>query len=140
MRYQPMPDGADTVDQAFARTFAEDYLGAWNAHDLDRLLALIDEDVRWEDPFLPGGSARGRAAIRQWAEDLLRTFPDLTFTLVDEVYLAGDGRKVAAPWRITAGGSPMVGVDIFEFRGRRLARVRTIVGMTSAQVAKATTR
>jgi hypothetical protein len=34
MRYEPMPDGADAVDQDCAPTFAEDDLGAWSVRDL----------------------------------------------------------------------------------------------------------
>jgi nuclear transport factor 2 (NTF2) superfamily protein len=37
-------------------------LEAWNARDADRMLALVTEDILWEDPSIPGV---GRAAGRQ---------------------------------------------------------------------------
>jgi len=49
-------------------------MDASNRHDVDALLALLSPDVVWEEnPEFPGGRDvyRGRAEVREWAEEIL---------------------------------------------------------------------
>jgi hypothetical protein len=76
------------MEQAAARTFVDQWVKAWNAHDLDTLLAHFDEDVVFTSPvaarLLPssGGVVRGKTALREyWTEGLLR-LPDLHFEVI----------------------------------------------------------
>ena len=67
-----------------ADAFAADWFGGWNSHDLERVLAHYDHDVTFTSPFaieFAGGSGTlvGKAALRQYWENALRSLPDLRF-------------------------------------------------------------
>ena len=73
--------------------FAAQWRAAWNAHDLDAVLAHFHDDVTFTSPvaaaLLPetGGVIRGKAALRAYWEEGLRRIPDLHFTI--EAVFAG---------------------------------------------------
>jgi len=77
------------MDHATAQEFAEDWVQAWNAHDLDRVLDHFADDVVFTSPApaqLIGGSdgvLRGKAALRAYWTEGLRRIPDLRFTVLD---------------------------------------------------------
>lgn len=60
---------------------------AWNSHDVERIVSHYSEDVELVSPFVarltgdPGGSVRGREALRAYVGKGLARFPDLRFTL-----------------------------------------------------------
>ena len=77
------------IDPDFARHFAADWIGAWNRHDLDAILAHYADDFEMRSPYIaqiagePSGVLRGKAAVgAYWAAALERT-PKLRFTLID---------------------------------------------------------
>ena len=72
-------------------TRAGDYLDAWNAHDVERVLALTGSGS-YLDP-LTGGELQGEA-LREHAAMLLKAFPDLRFEL-DGPITAGEGTVAA---------------------------------------------
>jgi hypothetical protein len=79
------------VTTQHAHEFATSWLRAWNAHDLDALLAHFAEDASFTSPvaaqLLPetGGVLRGKDEIRRyWAVGLER-IPDLHFE-IENVY------------------------------------------------------
>jgi hypothetical protein len=64
--------------------FEHEWIDAWNAHDIDRILAHYRDDVRFVSPFVarfgdPHGELRGRPALRDYFERGLDTFPALQF-------------------------------------------------------------
>ena len=67
--------------------FAAQWRAAWNAHDLDAVLAHFHDDVVFTSPvaasLLPetGGVIRGKAALRAYWQEGLRRIPDLHFTI-----------------------------------------------------------
>lgn len=67
---------------------AREWLAAWNAHDLDRILTHYAEDVEFFSPFivkLTGNSAgmlRGKAALRDYFARGLAAYPDLKFEFI----------------------------------------------------------
>ncbi len=67
--------------------FAREWCAAWNAHDLDRVLALFHDDVVFSSPLaaamLPdtAGRIEGKAALRTYWTEGLRRIPDLHFTI-----------------------------------------------------------
>jgi ketosteroid isomerase-like protein len=67
------------------RAFADDWIAAWNNHDLERILAHYAEDVVFESPYAEKitGSPRvvGKAALRAYWSRGLSINTDLTFTL-----------------------------------------------------------
>ena len=83
------------MDQRDATDFAARWERAWNAHDLDALLAHFAPDVVFASPvaaqLLPDGDGviRGRDALRDYWSRALGLIPDLRFT-VEGVYAGID--------------------------------------------------
>ncbi|MFC0543916.1 nuclear transport factor 2 family protein [Kutzneria chonburiensis] len=77
------------MDRSFASQFAAEWVEAWNAHDLDRLLSHFADDVVWSSPLVAGftgdqsGTLHGKAALRAYYAEGLRRIPDLHFEVVD---------------------------------------------------------
>jgi ketosteroid isomerase-like protein len=71
--------------------FAADWLAAWNAHDVEAVLAHFHDDVVFTSPLAvrvvpdSGGVLRGKEALRRYWSEGLRLIPDLHFT-VERVY------------------------------------------------------
>jgi hypothetical protein len=68
--------------------FAGDWVRAWNAHDVDAVLAHFHDDVVFSSPvaarLVPesGGVVRGKSALRDYWVTALRALPDLHFDLI----------------------------------------------------------
>jgi hypothetical protein len=94
------------VSAGFAQNFADDWISAWNSHDLDRILAHYTDDFEMRSPGIiaiarePSGVLRGKAKIRSYWEEALKTQPNLKFELIG-VY-AGIG-SVAIHYRNASG-------------------------------------
>jgi ketosteroid isomerase-like protein len=75
----PTPDAA---------TFAEEWVRAWNAHDVEAVLAHFHDDVEFTSPvaarFLPEtrGAVRGKPALRDYWVHALGLLPDLHFEVI----------------------------------------------------------
>jgi ketosteroid isomerase-like protein len=65
---------------------------AANRQDLDEFVALVSQDVEWEDSMFwsePKRTYRGRAELREWLERVLEPWESLRFD-VEELTEAGD--------------------------------------------------
>ena len=66
--------------------FAEKYYAAWNARDIDGILALYAEDIEFSSPYIAAlgfsydGVIHGKAMLRAYFERALERAPQLTFT------------------------------------------------------------
>ncbi|CAM3160512.1 nuclear transport factor 2 family protein [Asticcacaulis taihuensis] len=75
------------------KAFAEDWAAAWNAHDIERVLAHFHEDATFTSPFArrirpdSGGRLQGKAEIREYWRAGIKAIPDLRFTV--EAVFAG---------------------------------------------------
>jgi hypothetical protein len=98
------------MDHAFAEAFATEWIAAWNAHDLPRVLAHYAEDFEMTSPMIvaiagePSGRLRGRPAVGAYWRKALDLVPDLRFELVMVLagvnsltidYVGVGGRRVA---------------------------------------------
>lgn len=93
---------ADTVTEDFARDFVRRDFAAWNAHDLEAVLAMTTADVVMEGPAFPEGRIQGHEEYRAWLQWIWRAFPDWELQLTDErVLLSPDGTAAAWVWRGT---------------------------------------
>jgi hypothetical protein len=86
-----MEDAILPLQASFAREFAQDWVDAWNSHDLERILTHYDDEVLLVSPvalkLLSGdGTVRGKAALRDYFRRGLETFPDLRFDLIDTLW------------------------------------------------------
>lgn len=76
------------VDHAAAVAFVDQWVTAWNSHDLGKVLSHFADDVVFTSPvaaqFLDDtdGVIRGKAALRAYWAEGLRGIPDLHFEVV----------------------------------------------------------
>jgi hypothetical protein len=69
------------------REFADDWVAAWNSHDLERILAHYDDDMVLSSPRVKtilgqeDSIVRGKAALRDYFKQGLAKLPGLKFTL-----------------------------------------------------------
>jgi hypothetical protein len=75
------------ISQEQANHLAQEWITAWNAHNLDAIMPHYADDVEFFSPFIvrllddPSGSIRGKAALREYFTKGLTRYPDLTFYL-----------------------------------------------------------
>ena len=120
---------------------------AWNARNLDDFTGLLAHNVEWYDPAMPEPPVRGRAAVRAFAEAVLRAFPDFTYEVQPPICSSLDGSRCAVVWHISAshvnalqppGYAPtgrrasIEGVDVLDIRDGQVARILTAFDMLSA--------
>ncbi len=72
-----------------AKGFAQEWIAAWNSHDLDRIMSHYASNVVLTSPVVReiGGDLSGRVAgieaLRGYFQLGLKAFPDLRFELID---------------------------------------------------------
>lgn len=81
--------------------FERDWIDAWNAHDLNRILSHYRDDVRFVSPLAaragtPEGTLHGRDALRAYFERGLATYPRLHF---EPIAALGGVRSIALHYR-----------------------------------------
>ena len=62
----------------------EEEIAAWNAHDVERAVAIFPENVVWRDVTNPQ-PLQGRDGIRQYLQGWFSAFPDIKLTVVNRV-------------------------------------------------------
>lgn len=106
------------IDHDFAQQFAQEWIAAWNARDLDAVLAHYDDDIVFTSPFIiriagePSGTLRGKSALRPYFEKALAAVPDLRFELID-VYKGVD--SVVLNYRSYRGGGSALAAEVLIF-------------------------
>lgn len=128
------------MDSAEAERVVLRLVASWDARDLDALVDCLSDDVEWYDPAMADPPARGRAAVKAFAEAVIRAFPDFRYEILPPICYAADGSACAVKWRISAshlasldppGYAPtgrraeFEGVDLLEFDGGRVRRILT---------------
>ena len=72
-----------------ARSLADHWVAAWNAHDLDLIMSHYDVAVELTSPVaaqllgMPDGKIIGKATLRAYFQRGLEAYPDLQFRLAD---------------------------------------------------------
>jgi ketosteroid isomerase-like protein len=79
------------LQSEFAREFAQEWVAAWNSHDLSRILEHYDDGVVLVSPvaarLLGGdGHVEGKAALGDYFRRGLAAYPDLRFDLTDVLW------------------------------------------------------
>ena len=73
------------VTRDFADSFADEWIAAWNAHDLPRVLSHYEDDFEMASPLIievagePSGVLRGKKNVSAYWEKALGQVPDLRF-------------------------------------------------------------
>jgi len=93
---------------------------AWDAHDLDGVLALVSEDCVFESARAGDNGPRivGRDALRStWAPGFAKPNASGGFTY-DEIIVAGD--RVVQLWTYSAGDKSVRGVDVMRVESGKI--------------------
>ncbi len=75
------------IQREFAESFAREWVDAWNAHDLERILSHYADDFEMTSPLIverrlsPNGRLKGKDAIRAYWSKGLAMAPNLRFEL-----------------------------------------------------------
>jgi len=66
-----------------------EYRAAWNAHDVDKVMAFFTDDCECEDAIMRE-VVRGKPELRAYLAEWLSVFPDISFDVKDQ-YLSPTG-------------------------------------------------
>lgn len=75
-----------------ARTFAAQWIQAWNSRDIDEIMSHYAPDVVLVSPVAakilndPSGTVKGKEALRMYFQRGLEVYPDLKFELIDVLW------------------------------------------------------
>ncbi|MGV0028215.1 YybH family protein [Phormidesmis priestleyi] len=108
------------ITEEQARELAQDWIEAWNAHDLDKIMSHYAESVILTSPVAakllnqPSGTVIGKAALRSYFKQGLEVYPDLKFELLDVLwglsslvlyYINQNGTKTGEFMEVSSTGS-----------------------------------
>ena len=126
------------IREEWARQFAEEWIAAWNAHDLERILSHYTDDFEMQSPLIvermgvSSGILRGKEAIRPYWQQGLAARPPLRFELQDTLvgidtiaiyYLSTTrNRMVAEILRFNAQGRVVSGAGLYGPGDLKLSR------------------
>jgi ketosteroid isomerase-like protein len=75
------------ITRDFAEHFAAEWVAAWNAHDLPRILSHYADDFEMASPYIAriadetSGVLKGKAAVGAYWQTALARMPELRFEL-----------------------------------------------------------
>ena len=78
--------------KADLQALAHEWIAAWNARDLERVLALYTDDSEMTSRYIvslgfdPRGTLRGKDALRTYWSKALTLRPELHFTLIETFF------------------------------------------------------
>jgi len=100
------------MDRATVERQVHALLAAWNARDLDAFVALMTDDVYWHDLGMPNPPARGRLAVRAFAESALQAFPDFHYVIRAPICVAADNGSCLVPFTLSATHTAMLSTPV----------------------------
>lgn len=116
--------------EADARRFAASWYAAWNAHDLDAMMAHYADDIEHSSPFIARYNGdphcrplRGKDAVRAYFGRALERNPTLRF---DPIHVAVGVDSVALAYRRMTGE---LAIETFVLRGGRVVRSMSHYGL-----------
>ena len=133
----------EDLDQEWVEGFAQRWLEAWNSHDPERLLALMTDDIVYDDSAWPK-TMRGHADVREFLEHTWRAIPDLRFEVREGPYVRAGEPKAAFWWDgygthtgvldppgLAPTGTRLEfdGADFHEYSDGKVARLRIVFDM-----------
>jgi len=114
-----------TMDSVWAGNFADEWIAAWNAHDLERIFSHYTDDFEMTSPLIvermkvASGTLKGKANIRPYWQTGLSAAPPLKFELVDVlagvnsltiIYRSTSGKLVAEVLIFNESGKAVKGI------------------------------
>ena len=122
------------------RAVTERWMHGWNDQDPEALVGLIADGLHYTDPAWPE-AMRSADDVRRFTAACWRAMPDMSFSEPLGLFVSDDGSSACAPWHMTAtltgpfdppGYAPtgdrieLDGVDVFELRDGKIARLSTV--------------
>jgi hypothetical protein len=110
-----------------ARELAEEWVAAWNLHDLDAIVSMYSPQVVFQTPTIidslgiPDGRVEGLERLREHFARGLQRLPDLRFEL-DEVYTGVHSIAIAYRWH---DGTPVCELHEYDAQ-ERIERVQAL--------------
>ena len=107
------------MNSELADRFTSEWLEAWNAHDLERILSHYADEFEMFSPVIVQvmgnreGCLRGKQAVRAYWARALSLFPNLRFTHICTMvgvngivihYLSSTGKRVAEVFQFNQDG------------------------------------
>jgi steroid delta-isomerase-like uncharacterized protein len=135
--------GEPGVDVVWLAGFAQEWLAAWNSHEPDTLLALMTDDIVYDDSAWPT-TMRGHGDVREFLEHTWTAIPDLRFALRQGPFLHPTENKASFWWdgsgthtgpldppglAPTNKAMEFDGVDFHEYRDGKVAKLRIAFDM-----------
>ena len=80
------------ISKESAHSFAQQWVDAWNSHDMDQILSHYTDDFEMTTPFIvslmnePSGTLKGKDKVGSYWSNALKKFPELEFKLIDVLY------------------------------------------------------
>lgn len=80
------------LSKEISQQIAQDWIKAWNAHNLDQVLTHYAEDIILVSPIAarlldnPSGLVTGKTALRAYFQRGLDAYPSLHFNLIDVMW------------------------------------------------------
>lgn len=77
------------LDASWATAFAQEWIDAWNSHDMERILSHYSDDFEMSSPLIvqrvsgSQGTLNGKEALRAYWQPSLTSEPPLEFELMD---------------------------------------------------------
>lgn len=108
------------------------WYGAWNAHDIDAISALLTDDVRYEDPAAPADVLQGRGAVEAYVRSAFNGIPDLHLEKLEE-WVSDGGQVIASYFRFAGtftGAAETPGLPALAPTNGRLA----LLGMDRSEI------
>lgn len=92
----------------------------FNAHDVDGVMALMTDDVVFENtsPAPDGTRYEGQTAVRGFWEEFFASSPNAVFE-TEDMFVAGD--RCLVRWIYNWGDGHIRGVDVFKVRDGKVA-------------------
>jgi steroid delta-isomerase-like uncharacterized protein len=128
------------LDAGWLEEFAGRWEEGWNSHEPAKLLALMTEDIVYDDSAWPA-TMRGHGDVRRFLDSAWAALPDLRFQMVDGPYVRPGAAAASFWWHGTGtftgrldppGFAPtgkaldFQGADFHEYRDGKVARLRIV--------------
>jgi taurine dehydrogenase small subunit len=114
-----------TTEPAMTTARLDEFMDAWNAHDVDAIVGFFTEDCEFHasvGPELMGASYRGKEEVRRGIAAFFERYADGRFE-DSSAFVAGD--RGASEWTFVSTGPEgsevaVRGCDLFEFEGEKI--------------------
>jgi SnoaL-like domain len=124
---EPVSDNPTPLDERRAKELAEEWVAAWNDHDLEAILSLYAPGIVFQTPTIidslgiPDGRVEGLEDLREHFARGLQRLPDLRFEL-DSVYTGVRSIGIVYRW---ADGTPVCELHEYDAQ-ERIERVQAL--------------